>query len=139
MIRDSGHHRMQRTHLATSPRLCGRVVDLATDVAIVELQTDAEMTVDGHGLVHGGFLFGLADYAAMLAVNHPYVVLGAAETRFLKPVRVGEAVRAEARLEGRAEGRRRQVNVKVWRGEDEVFSGSFQCFVLDQHVLELRT
>jgi acyl-coenzyme A thioesterase PaaI-like protein len=48
------------------------------------------MVVDAHGLVHGGFVFGLADYAAMLAVNDPNVVLGAAEARFLKPVRRGD-------------------------------------------------
>jgi acyl-coenzyme A thioesterase PaaI-like protein len=48
------------------------------------------MAVDDRGLVHGGFVFGLADHAAMLAVNDPNVVLGAASTRFLKPVRVGE-------------------------------------------------
>ena len=37
-----------------------------------------------------------ADYAAMLAVNDPFVVLGAAQTRFLAPVAVGERVIARA-------------------------------------------
>jgi acyl-coenzyme A thioesterase PaaI-like protein len=44
------------------------------------------MAADQRGLVHGGFTFGLADYAAMVAVNDPNVVLGAAEVRFLAPV-----------------------------------------------------
>jgi acyl-coenzyme A thioesterase PaaI-like protein len=92
------------------------------------------MVVDEAGLVHGGFVFGLADYAAMLAVNHPHVVLGAAECRFLAPVQVGEEVEASAALREEA-GRKRQVEVEVQRGADKVFTGTFTCFVLDQHVL----
>ena len=47
------------------------------------------MAADGRGLVHGGFTFGLADFAAMCAVNDPNVVLGAATCKFLAPVQVG--------------------------------------------------
>ena len=56
------------------------------------IENHARMAADGSGLAHGGFIFGLADYAAMIAVNHPNVVLGAAEVRFLKPVVSGETV-----------------------------------------------
>ena len=76
-----------RTHLDADPRLCGRPLDLAEGRAQVALDTIDSMVVDRQGLVHGGFVFGLADYAAMLAVNDPNVVLGAAATRFLKPVK----------------------------------------------------
>ena len=67
-----------RTHEAIDPELCGRLVSLAEGTAVVELRTVARMAADAHGLVHGGFVFGLADHAAMLAVNHPNVVLGSA-------------------------------------------------------------
>ena len=93
------------------------------------------MAADERGLVHGGFVFGAADYAAMLAVNDPNVVLGAAETRFLKPVVVGEEVVAEARVESE-KGKKRVVEVTVRRGEDEVCQATLTCFVLPQHVLE---
>ena len=55
--------------------------------AIVELTATPEMEADASGLTHGGFTFGLADYAAMLAVNHPNVVLGSAQTKFTSPRR----------------------------------------------------
>lgn len=32
------------------------------------------MAADEYRLVHGGFIFGLADYAVMLAINEPTVV-----------------------------------------------------------------
>jgi uncharacterized protein (TIGR00369 family) len=122
------------THAAIDHALCGQPVRLAANEAEVRLTTVASMAVDEHGLVHGGFLFGLADHAAMLAVNDPNVVLGAASTRFLKPVRVGDVVVARASCTGVA-GRKRVVTVEVVRGEEPVMTGEFTCFVLDRHVL----
>ena len=123
-----------KTHLGIDRRLCGEPLHLQEGGASVRLATLPEMGADDHGLVHGGFVFGAADYAAMLAVNDPNVVLGAAEVRFLKPVRAGEDVIAEARVVEEA-GRKRRVEVTARRGDDEVFRGTFTCFVLDQHPL----
>ena len=130
------------THLEIDRRLCGQPVEIAPGRARVSLRTLPEMRADARGLVHGGFVFGLADYAAMLAVGDPNVVLGAAETRFLAPVAVGETVIAEARMRptGNEPGaeRRRTVEVRARCGEETVFTGDFTCFVLDAHVLEGR-
>ncbi len=103
--------------------------------AVVRLVATENMVVDQKGLVHGGFTFGLADYAAMLAVNHPHVVLGGAEARFLAPVRRGDVMVARARVVG-VEGRRRVVEVGVWVGEKQVLEARLKCYVLDKHVLD---
>lgn len=100
----------------------------------MRLVTVPEMAADERGLVHGGFVFGAADYAAMLAVNDPHVVLGAAEVRFLEPVEVGDSLVLEARTES-VEGRKHRVEVMARRGEESVMTGTFTCFVLDRHVL----
>ena len=92
------------------------------------------MAADDHGLVHGGFVFGLADYAAMLAVNDPNVVLAGADVRFLMPVVVGEQLVAEAWVE-EADGRKSRVRVEVVRDGDTVMSGDFRCVTLARHVL----
>jgi acyl-coenzyme A thioesterase PaaI-like protein len=93
------------------------------------------MAADARGLVHGGFVFGVADYAAMLAVNHPNVVLGAAEVRLTAPVQVGQEVIAQAvRVEHR--GRRHTLEVTARVGEREVFKGTMTAFALDQHVFD---
>lgn len=99
------------------------------------LTTVPEMAADERGLVHGGFIFGLADYAAMLAVNHPNVVLGAAELRFLKPVVVGDALVASARRSGE-DGKKLRVEAEVRRDGAVVFTGTFTCFTPKRHVLE---
>jgi acyl-coenzyme A thioesterase PaaI-like protein len=103
--------------------------------AEVELVAANEMAVDDEGLIHGGFTYGLADYAAMLAVNHPFVVLGKSESRFLAPVRAGDVMKAKAEVKG-DEGRRKDVEVEVYVGEKKVFAGAFTCYVLASHVLE---
>lgn len=123
------------THLGIDPSLCGRPVSLSPGRALVRLPLIPAMAVDARGLVHGGFLFGLADYTAMLAVNDPLVVLGAAEVRFLAPATVGETIEAEAVAETEA-GRKRRVNVTVRREATTIFTGAFTCFVLDKHVLD---
>lgn len=125
----------QRTHLAIDPGLVGAVEELEEGASRVSLVGRAEMAADGRGLVHGGFTFGLADYAAMVAVNDPNVVLGGAEVRFLAPVRVGERMVAQARV-GEAQGRKRTVSVSVTVEGREVLRGTFAAFVLDRHVLD---
>ncbi|AEC52670.1 initiation factor EIf-2b alpha subunit 1 [Pyrococcus sp. NA2] len=126
----------QRTHKLTSERLVGKPIKIGEGYAEVELMTIDEMKVDEKGLVHGGFTFGLADYAAMLAVNEPTVVLGKAEVRFTRPVKVGEKLIARAKVTEDL-GRKKIVDVKVYRGEDIVLEGKFHCYVLEKHVLDL--
>lgn len=123
------------THLLIHPGLCGQIQALSPGRAEVALLTLPEMAADDRGLVHGGFVFGLADYAAMLAVNDPHVVLGAAEVRFLAPARVGQTILATAIL-SEEKGRRRIVSVEASADGRMLFSGRFVCVILEQHVLD---
>jgi acyl-coenzyme A thioesterase PaaI-like protein len=124
-----------KTHLAINQSLCGQLISVDEGMAVVKINTTAEMVVDDHQLVHGGFIFGAADYAAMAAVNDPNVVLGSAEVKFLKPSKSGDSVLLKAKVV-ETKGKRRRVDVE---GVDEagitIFSGIFICFVLEKHVL----
>lgn len=124
-----------RTHHHIDPELCGRPETLEPGFCRVSFTATDPMAADDKGLVHGGFVFGLADYAAMLAVNDPHVVLGAAAVKFLKPVSVGDTLVAEARVE-EISGRKHLVNVTVSRTDASVLEGLLTCFVLDRHVLD---
>lgn len=124
-----------KTHKLANPSLLGKPIKIVDGVeAVVELRASDEMKVDEYGLIHGGFTFGLADYAAMLAVNHPYIVLGESHVRFLAPVRVGELMRANARVSG-AEGRKIVVSVDVYANGKYVLKADMICFKLGKHVL----
>ena len=125
----------QLTHLGINAELVGTAVNLDTGTAKVSLTTSEQMIADDRGLVHGGFTFGLADYAAMLAVNDPNVVLGAADCRFLAPVRCGETMLATAEIVGE-KGKKRVVDVAVAVDDRTVLEATLTCFVLPQHVLD---
>jgi len=124
-----------RTHNKISGVLVGIPIEVVDgSKAIVELTTTPEMEADDSGLTHGGFTFGLADYAAMLAVNHPNVVLGSAQTKFLIPVKTCDKMRAEAIVKN-TDGIKSEVNVDVTVDGKKVFTGIFQCYSLEKHVL----
>ncbi|TEW75624.1 thioesterase [Gramella jeungdoensis] len=127
---------MQNTHLLASEKLIGSVVSIGNDCATVKLTILEEMTVDTYNLSHGSFVFGLADYAAMVAINEPTVVLGKATTKFLKPVVLNDKVTAVATIT-ETSGKKISVLVEVTNQKDElVFEGEFICFVLDKHILD---
>jgi acyl-coenzyme A thioesterase PaaI-like protein len=123
------------THPNIDRSLCGEIVLLGVGTAEVVLVADERMCVDARGLVHGGFVFGAADHAAMLAVNDPNVVLGAASVKFVAPARVGDRVQLLAALVT-TKGRKREVEVSAHVDGKRVFEGTFTCFVLEQHVLD---
>ena len=126
---------MQRnTHLNINTSLCGKVIKLEENYAEVLLHTTQQMSADTQGLVHGGFVFGAADYAAMSAVNDPYVVLGSSSSKFVAPVKVGGVVLCKATVVSE-KGKKRVVEVEAFVSQKLVYEGSFTTFVLDSHVL----
>jgi methylthioribose-1-phosphate isomerase len=123
------------THLFTESRYSGKVTKLETGYAEVTLPTHRHMCADEKGLIHGGFIFSAADFAAMAAVNDPNVVLGAAHVKFLAPVKKGETVVCKARVT-KQKGKKRNVYVEAFVQSRKVFEGDFTTFVLDTHVFE---
>ena len=123
-----------RTHRKANRKFCGTPIEVTEGKVLVKLKTTEEMAVDEMGLVHGGFIFSAADYSAMLAVNHPNVVLAKAQVNFLKPVKVGDEIVFEALVE-KTEGRKYTVKVEAKKKGDLVFNGTFLCIITDKHVL----
>lgn len=124
-----------RTHAQVDENLSGRVKHLDVGSCCVEFEARLSMRADATGLVHGGFLFSAADYAAMLAVNEPTVVLAGAEVRFVRPCRVGDKVDVHARI-AVMDSRKPIVEVVALDcTKAEVFRGTFKCVIPSRHVL----
>jgi acyl-CoA thioesterase len=126
-----------QTHTQINHYLCGDIVTHKKGYVEVELQTENDMVVDSMGLVHGGFVFGAADFAAMAAVNEKNVVLVASNCQFLSPVKVGDLVRFKAQVRHQ-EGRKRNVHVKAFVHDIKVFEGEFMTVITERHVLRLK-
>jgi len=127
-----------KTHIYASPTLIGKPLFISfSSYAEAELKADWRMAVDERGLVHGGFTFGLADYAAMIAVNEPNVVLAKAEVKFTAPVKVGDLMNARAEVIDKKDGKY-VVNVVVKVKNIKVLEGVFTCIAAEKHVLNAK-
>jgi acyl-CoA thioesterase len=125
------------THERVSVDLCGEIILLERGYVETRLTTTSEMIADDVGLIHSGFIFGGADYAAMLAVNERNVVLVGSNCQFLSPVKFHDEVNFVAKVRHK-EGRKRNVNVEGFVLDIKVFEGEFKTVVTERHVLKLQ-
>ena len=126
-----------QTHNKIKSDYSGKITKMEKGHVELTLETTKEMLADDMGLVHGGFIFCAADYAAMAAVNERNVVLVASDAQFLSPVKVGDHVNFVATLRHK-EGRKRNVNVIGNVLDIKVFEGVFKTVITDRHVLKLK-
>ncbi len=95
-----------------------RIAHLELDHAVLTLNV-TEQLVNGHGILHGGYIFTLADSAFAYAANSrgiPTVAAGA-EISFVASVELGTTLVAEARVRA-IYGRNGIVDVSVRRESD---------------------
>jgi acyl-coenzyme A thioesterase PaaI-like protein len=125
------------THVDINHGLCGDIQKLEKGYAEVLLSTSQDMVVDEMGLIHGGFIFGAADFAAMAAVNERNVVLASSSSQFLAPVKVGDEVLVKAHVR-HTSGRKRNVEVEAFVYDIKIFTGLFKTVITEKHVLKLK-
>ena len=126
-----------KTHERVNHDLNGEIVKLELGKVKLKLETIAEMVADEAGLIHGGFIFSAADYAAMVAVNEKNVVLVASDCQFLSPVKYGDVVNFTAKVRHK-EGRKRNVHVVAHVLDIKVFEGEFKTVITERHILKLK-
>lgn len=125
------------THERINQDLCGEIEKLEQGYVNLKLVTTHEMIADSMGLIHGGFIFSAADFAAMAAVNERNVVLVASDCQFLSPVKFGDIVNFTAKVRHK-EGKKRNVHVTANVLDIKVFEGEFKTVVTERHVLKLK-
>ena len=126
-----------QTHQRIHPEYSGSIQKMENGHVEVELITSKDMLADDMGLIHGGFIFCAADYAAMAAVNERNVVLVASDCQFLSPVKLGDKIRVVATVRHK-EGKKRNVNVEAYVYDIKVFDGVFKTVITERHVLKLK-
>ncbi|MCD6433272.1 MAG: PaaI family thioesterase [Sulfurimonas sp.] len=125
------------THQSINRDLCGEIQKMDKNHVELRLLTTSDMVADDQGLIHGGFIFSAADYAAMAVVNEKNVVLVACDSQFLSPVKFGDEVNFVAKVRHK-EGRKRNVHVIGQVLDIKVFEGEFKTVVTERHVLKLK-
>lgn len=126
-----------KSHLRINQSLCGELIVIERGYVEIRLTTTADMVADDMGLIHGGFIFSAADFAAMAAVNERNVVLVASDCQFLSPVRFHDEVNFVARVRHQ-DGKKRDVHVTGHVLDIKVFEGEFRTIITERHVLKLK-
>jgi acyl-CoA thioesterase len=105
---------------AASRSLGIELVSCGDGRAVTRMRVRDDM-VNGHGIVHGGLVFTLADTAFACACNSwgPVTVAAAAEIAFVAPGRSGDELLAQAEVRTRF-GRTGIYDVTVRRGDEVV-------------------
>ncbi len=125
------------SHAKIKSSLVGNISELKKSYAKVILETTTDMAVDDFGLVHSGFIFGSAEYAAVASINQENVVVIACRSKFFAPAKVGNTIEFEAK--GRFEdARKREVKVIGKINDIKVFEGIFQAVLLENHILKTK-
>lgn len=126
-----------KTHQKINHDICGEIEKVEVGYVELKLITTQEMVADELGLIHGGFVFGAADYAAMVAVNEKNVVLVGSESNFLAPAKFGDIIYVKAKVRHK-EGRKRNVHVTAQVEDIKIFEAEFKTVVTERHVLKLH-
>ncbi|MBE2985390.1 PaaI family thioesterase [Campylobacter sp. RM9344] len=126
-----------RNEIKTSPNiklsLTGVTTFLEKNHAKTKFFTTNEMVADGSDLIHSGFIFSAANYAALVAINEEFCVTINARINFYGPIKLGEIVEFDARAYF-DESRKREVRVIGKLHDMKVFEGTFQLVALEEHI-----
>jgi acyl-CoA thioesterase len=118
MARTAAHDMFDRDR--ASQALGMQLVQAGDGDAVVRMRVTDEM-VNGHGVVHGGYVFIVADTAFACACNSrgPVTLAAGADITYLQPTRPGAVLEARAR-ERATSGRSGVYDVTVLAGGDVV-------------------
>ncbi|HIC10842.1 MAG TPA: PaaI family thioesterase [Campylobacterales bacterium] len=125
------------THTEIYEKYSGRVEKVQEGFAEIHLDIVKEMIADEQGLIHSGFIFSGASFAAVVAVNEKYGFVIGSVVNFLAPVRDDDTIIYKAYARQKI-GRKRVVDVIGQVGEIKVFIGEFTVVVMEKHILNIK-
>ncbi len=126
-----------KTHDKIRTNLCGTIIKLDSGYSKTTLQTTKEMVLDDLGLIHSGFIYGAADYAAAVAVNEPNVIIIGARSNFLAPAKLDDLIEYEAKAKFE-DSRKREIKVTAHINDIKVYEGIFHAVVLEKHIFKTK-
>lgn len=126
-----------KTNTKINNTLCGRVVDLKDGYAKVHFIATDMMTVDSFDMIHPGFIFGSASFAAMAAINKPNSVLVVAKSNFLAPMELNDEAFFIAKTK-QFDIKKAFVNVVGLLYGVKFFEAEYSIVVLNKHISSLK-
>lgn len=122
-----------KTSTSIKLNLSGVVTALEKNRAKTRLFTTTDMVCDNDGLIHSGFIFSAANYAALASINLENCITINARINFFAPAKLGDTIDFDATAYF-DESRKRDVRVFGYIKDMKVFEGTFQLVTLDEHI-----
>lgn len=114
-----------------SKEIVGELIDIVLgERGLSILETTEEMVFERSRVVRGHFIFAQADSLAIALIDAPVVLTGLANTKFKRPVYLGEKLVAKGEVI-RQKGHQHVVLVETKVGSEKVFRGKFVVFAVD--------
>nr|WP_317404224.1 hotdog domain-containing protein [uncultured Helicobacter sp.] len=117
--------------------IVGELVELYRDRAIVRFHPNERMIMDESKMIHAGFVFNAASFAAMAAINKKYSVLIASDVKFLAPIELGHEVVFKAQAV-QSDTKKCEVKVEGFLLDIKIFDSLFHIAVFDKKIFKLR-
>ena len=127
-------------NICTRLHACGDILLLTRGVANVRFVPEEHMVMDKeahNSLIHAGYIFNAASYAAMAAINKRHSIMIAADVKFLSPIELGHEVlfKGEALQD---DTKKCEVKVEGFLLDIKIFYGIFHIAVFDKKIFKLK-
>lgn len=116
--------------------LCGEIIKLSKNEAIVKFIPNETMIVDDNMQIHYGFIFSAASFCAMAAVNKTHSIIIYSETKFLSPVELGYEITFKSKAL-QSDLKKREVIVEGFMYNIKVFDAIFHIVVFDKSIFKI--
>ncbi|WP_295739922.1 hotdog domain-containing protein, partial [uncultured Helicobacter sp.] len=113
--------------------IVGELVELYRDKAIVRFRPNERMIMDESKMIHAGFVFNAASFAAMAAINKKYSVLIASDVKFLAPIELGHEITFKAQAI-QSDTKKCEVKVEGFLLDIKIFDSLFHIAVFDKKI-----
>lgn len=121
-------------NICTKLHTCGEIVLLTRGVAHVQFVPEEYMVMDQethNSLIHAGYIFNAASYAAMAAINKRHSIMIAADVKFLSPIELGHEVLFKA-VATQMDTKKCEVKVEGFLLDIKIFDSLFHIAVFDK-------
>lgn len=117
--------------------LVGSIVKMTYEEVITKFVPTKQMISDESNLIHSGFIFNAANYAAMCLVNQPHAITIGAEVEFLAPVEFEQEMMFLATIK-QSNAKKFEISVKGTLLDIKIFEATFHIAVFDKQLFKLN-
>lgn len=126
-----------QTCTALKSELCGSIIKMTYEEVMTKFVPTKQMISDESNLIHSGFIFNAANYAAMCLVNQPHAITIGAEVEFLAPVEFEQEMMFLATIK-QSNAKKFEISVKGTLLDIKIFEAIFHIAVFDKQLFKLN-